>query len=168
MINRSSHILQMNASDIRWNSEKLLSGFTQWHYLSKWGLTDARLLLIENLYQYHARQPEISWRLNNFSWSDVLQNVWIRITSNFIVRVEYARSVLNALKPDFLYRALKYIEFSWKMNLKINWTCHCLISNVLFDHGNAWGQIVFLPWFFLISATYFNAVFSLRFNFNCR
>ena len=37
----------------------MLSSFAQWHYRSWWGSSEARLLLIENLYQYPARRPEI-------------------------------------------------------------------------------------------------------------
>ena len=111
------------------------------------------------------------WLSNFFlvlHWTNVLQKALIRTTSDLIVRAEYARSALNAI--------IEYIEFNWKMNLKIIltmalfdlqcvvWPWQCLRSN---SFSSRQIHIIF-SWFFSISATYFNAVFSLWFNFNCR
>ena len=141
--------------NITWNSGNRLSNFAQWHYRSKWGLTDARLLLIENLYQYPARQPEISWLAEQFflvlHWTHVLQETLMRITSDFIVRVENARSLLNDIKRKrtlyiessssiFSTQGGNNIEFSWEMNLKIISTENVLntTDNVYLNHDFVW------------------------------
>ena len=58
-LSRSHPTWQPRSQSIYFRCALLSVSFAQWHYRSQWGLTEARLLLIENFSQYPARRLEI-------------------------------------------------------------------------------------------------------------
>ena len=90
--------------------KRIKVSFAQWHYRSQWGLSEARLLLIENFSQYPARRLEIQSALQFLMVHMWTLQKWRKILINFAYFNYFCLFQLILLRA-LIYKVVKETPF---------------------------------------------------------